>query len=63
MQAFIFKCEPLTVRIDFKGKHFPQSVILSAVFSKCATVSHIVTWKRSILNVALLSIMPRWTAG
>jgi len=32
MRAFVLEGEPLTVKIDFKGNHFPQSVILFAVF-------------------------------
>ena len=32
MRAFEFESERLTVTIDFKGNHFPKSVILYAVF-------------------------------
>ena len=32
MRAFVFEGEPLIVKIDFKGNHFPKSVILFAVF-------------------------------
>ena len=32
MRIFEFASEPLTVLIDFKGNHFPKSVILFAVF-------------------------------
>lgn len=32
MRAFVLESEPPTVTIDFKGNHFPQSVILFAVF-------------------------------
>ena len=33
MRIFEFVREPLIVMIDFKGNHFPKSVILFAVFS------------------------------
>ena len=32
MRAFVLEGELLTVKIDFKGNHFPKSVILYAVF-------------------------------
>jgi putative transposase len=32
MRAFVFEGERPTVMIDFKGSHFPKSVILYAVF-------------------------------
>lgn len=32
MRSFVLEGEPLTVKIDFKGNHFPKSVILYAVF-------------------------------
>jgi len=32
MLAFVLEGEPLTMKIDFKGNHFPKSVILFAVF-------------------------------
>ena len=32
MRVFVLEGEPLTVKIDFKGNHFPKSVILFAVF-------------------------------
>lgn len=32
MPAFVLEGEPLTVKINCKGNHFPKSVILFAVF-------------------------------
>jgi putative transposase len=32
MLAFVLEGEPLTMKIDFEGDHFPKSVILFAVF-------------------------------
>ena len=32
MRAFVLEGEPPTVKINFKGNHFPKSMILFAVF-------------------------------
>ncbi len=43
--------------IDFKGAHYPRSVILFTVYSTYATVSPTATWKRSWRNLVYRSIM------
>ncbi|MFT7107277.1 MAG: hypothetical protein ACJAVT_001800 [Yoonia sp.] len=47
----------LTVSDDFKGSHYPKSVILYAVFFYVHMALPIVTWKRSSGSVASMLTM------
>lgn len=44
--------------IDFKGVHYPKSVILHAVFSTFATPFPTATLRRSSQSAALVSTTP-----